>query len=169
MAAATQSAGSDVAKPGTTPADPTSRPIIVGHAPTAPDPMVSVAQGSMPAKKPDEPPTIVAGGGSMKPKIAPTSTNEEVTKEATKETDAKLAEQDVAKKADTAAEMATRLNEVIESGEYNVTIHQKNRGSAVQFLTVVFGVVLVAIVILYILIDLNIIDAGITLPFELFK
>lgn len=168
MTAATPVAGGDVAKPGTTPADPTSRPIIVGHAP-APDPMVSTAQGSITKNEGEPAPQMAVTSGSMKSKIAPTASQEEVVKEATKENDAKLAEESKEKKQDTAAETATRLNEIIEGGEYNVTIHQKNSGSAVQFIAVVLGVVLVAAIIMYLLIDLNIIDAGVKLPFELFK
>lgn len=168
MAAATPSAGGDVAKPGTTPADPTSRPIIVGHSP-APDPMVSAAQGTITKKDGDSAPQMATSSGSMKSKVEPTATQEQVVKQATKENDAKLAEETKEKTQDSAAEAATRLNEIIESGEYNITVHQKNAGSAGQFIAVVLGVVLVAAIVLYVLIDLNIVDAGVKLPFELFK
>jgi len=169
MAAAAVQPGSDVSKPGTTPADPTSRPIIVGHTPPVADPMVSSVQGAIPAKKEGEEPAKMTSAGSMKPKLTPTSSGEEVIKEANKENDEKVAEESAEKKQETAAEVATKLNELIESGEYNVTVHQKNKGSAAQFILVVLAIVVLASVILFLLIDLNIIDVGVKLPFEIFK
>lgn len=165
---ALQAPGSDVAKPGTTPADPTSRPIIIGHEPAS-DPMVSTTQAVMPEKKPEEAPVVITSTGSMKSKITPSSTTAEVTKEAAADSDEKVAEESQQKKEDTAAEQAAHLAEIIESGEYNVSVHQKNRGSVGQFILVVIGVVLIAAVVLFILIDLNVIDVGIKIPFELFK
>ena len=162
--------GSDVAKPGTTPADPTSRPVIVGHGtPVAADPMVSAAQSGLPDKKPAATVPVSASGGSTKAKLAPASTAEQVSKDAIKETDKQLAEDENKEKPDSAAETATRLNEIIESGEYTVTIHQKNSGGIGLFLGVVLGIVILAVVVLYVLIDLKVVDVGVQLPFEIFK
>lgn len=150
-----QPAMSDVAKPGTTAPDASSKPVIVGHTSVVADPMVS---------KQSEP---IAG--SMKQRIMPTSTGEAVQKEATKEDDAAHAEADETKK-DTTIDKQVRLGEIIESGEYNVSIKQKkSSGAAVTFFGTLFGIVLFAAIVLFILIDLNIIDAGITPPFEIFK
>ncbi|NBU33095.1 hypothetical protein EB118_09245 [bacterium] len=168
--AATQQPGSDVAKPGTTPADPTSRPIIVATGVKMTDPMVSTGQDAPAATNyVTAQPSPAKNSGSIQSKITPTTSIDQITEQANKDNDEKQSEQLNAPKPDTNVETATRLNEIIESGEYNVTVHQKNKFSAVQYIPVVAGVVLAAAVIVYVLIDLNIIDISVKLPFELFK
>jgi hypothetical protein len=152
---------SDVAKPGTTPADATSRPVIVGHGVTVADPMVSTDK---PATK-DAAPT---GSGSTKNKLAPVSSGEDVKKDAAEDEDKKLAEQTVEKQP-TELDKQARLGELIESGEYNVTIKQASGGSAKTFFVTILAVLLFGALAVYILADLEIIDIGLELPFELFK
>lgn len=162
MADALQSSNlNDVAKPGTTPADATSRPVIVGHGVTVADPMVSTEK---PAVKDAAP----AGGGSTKSKLAPVSSGEEVKKDAAEDEDKKLAEQTVEKQP-TELDKQARLGELIESGEYNVTIKQASGGSAKTFFVTLLAVLLFGALAVYILADLEIIDIGVKLPFELFK
>ncbi len=151
----------DVAKPGTTPADATSRPVIVGHGVTVADPMMNVDKTV--AKEP-----APTSGGSTKSKLAPVSSGEEVKKDAADAEDKKLAEQ-IVEKVPTELDKQARLGELIESGEYNVTIKQASGGSAKTFFVTLLGVLIVGAIAAYILADLEVIDLGIKLPFELFK
>ncbi len=156
----------DVAKPGTTPASATSRPIIVSRTAAVSDPMVSStpAQPEKPAPAAD----VAVSSGSMKPRIEPTKAAQEVLKDATKESDEANADEPIEKVE--ATDKQARLGEIIESGEYNVSIKQKNASiNAVTFIVTVLSIVLVAVVVVFLLTDLKIIDLGIKLPFELFK
>jgi hypothetical protein len=174
MADATSTKVTDVAKPGTTPADPTSRPVIVGHGPMVADPMVNAekseetktASGTAPQAAPGS--TATSGTGSSKPKITPVSSQEEV-KQDTAENDEKKLDEDLAEKKDTAEDKQARLGELIESGEYNVTIRQAKNGSVRTFLLTICIVLLLGVVAVYVLADLNILDIGVELPFEFFK
>lgn len=160
----------DVAKPGTTPALASSKPVITGHTMAVSDPMVS----SAPAAEKPEPapaptaPTTSPSLGSMKPRIEPSKEAQEVQKEASEENDEVNATEPIKNPDET--DKQVRLGELIESGEYNVNIKQKNASSnATTFITTVLVIVIVAAAAIYILADLNIIDIGIKLPFELFK
>ena len=154
-----QPAMNDVAKPGTTPPDASSKPVIVGHTSVVADPMVS--------KQPE--PATATVAGSMKQRIMPTATGEAVQKQAAKEDDTAHAEAEVPKK-DTTADKQARLGDIIESGEYNVSIKQKKSSSAaLTFFATILGIVTFAAIVLFVLIDLKIIDVGINLPFEIFK
>jgi len=198
MATSGPSAGKDVAKPGSTPASATSKPVIVGHTAEVADPMVSSRRkeflqiepakdkdseqdsqetSSEPAKKEsaktpkDEAekttePTV----GSSKPKLVPSASAQQLQAETEKEQDeaALTAEQEAEAKA--TDESQTRLQEIIESGEYNVSIGQGSTGNSIKtFLITVISIVLVGVVVLFILTDLKVIDLGIKLPFHIFK
>ncbi len=167
MTAIPQAPGSDVAKPGTTPADPTSRPIISTHTAVI-DLMVSATPATAPQNDQQDK-TTVSAGGSMKSKITPSSTSEQVATDTNKESDEKLALQSNEKKPEVQADQSARIAELIDSGEYNVAVNQKSGGSVGQFMAVVLGVVLIAVIILYLLIDLDVIDVGVNLPVQLFK
>lgn len=159
MADDMQPAVNDVARPGTTPAGATSRPIIGQPAPTA-DPMMNAQPKTTPA---------VMSEGSMKSRLTPSNSAEEVSKAAHEEDDKKNAEKPVDAKTEE-LDVQARLGDIIDSGEYNVSIKQKNASSNMTtFLTTVLAIVIVAIIILYVLSDLGIVDFGIKLPFEFFK
>jgi len=134
------------------------------------DPMVSTGQDASAATSyVAAQPSSTTSSGSIQSILTPKTSAEQITKDVNKNNDEKQSEQSNAPKPDTNAETATRLNEIIESGEYNVTVHQKNKSSAVQYISVVAGAVLAAVIVVYVLIDLNIIDIGVKLPFEIFK
>lgn len=154
----------DVAKPGTTLPDATSRPIITANGPAVADPMVNEEK---PAAK-EVPDAVAAGGGSMTPRVTPASSTDEVTKDATDADDKKLAEQTIEKKEEPLDKQA-KLGEIIESGEYNVNIKQSKSGSAGTFFMTIVLVLLIGLIVVYVLADLEIVDLGIKLPFELFK
>ena len=172
---------SDVAKPGTTVPDATSKPIIVGHSAQVSDPMVSAAEAviSKPElviapPKPEPvatpPAAATATAGSTRPgKIAPISSSSDIQKDTDKEADKEVEENATEPKPEEDNRQA-RLAELIESGEYNVDISQKTSAGAVKsFLITVFVVVLVGVVVLFVLTDLKMIDLGIKLPFHIFK
>ena len=166
MADAASTNVTDVAKPGTTPPDATSRPVIVGHGPMVADPMVTAEKSE--AEADTKQPAATTSTGSSKPKINPVSTQEEV-KNDTAENDEKKLDEELAEKKDTTEDKQARLGELIESGEYNVTIKQAKNGSVRAFLVTVIIVLLLGAAVVYILADLKVLDIGIELPFELFK
>lgn len=154
----------DVAKPGTTAPSATSKPVIVGHTSTVQDPMVSE-----PAAQPAKEPATQTSGGSSKPKIMPTTDADDLKKQATTEEDKQHAEAlPVDEKKEEIPDYQARLGELIESGEYNVSIKPVG-GNLKTFALTVVTIVLLGLIVGYILIDLNVIDVGIKLPFELFK
>lgn len=167
-------AGKDVARPGTTPATATSKPVIIGHTSQV-DPMVSA---TVPADASEEKPSTespttqtappVSGTGSSKPKLTPSADAMEAVAAAdivdteTESTDAETEKSEEVNQ--------TRLQEVIESGEYHVSIGQKNaKSNAGTFFATVTIILILGIIALYILADLKIIDPGINLPFHIFK
>ena len=168
----------DVARPGTTPASATSKPVIVGHTSMVVDPMTT------PEKK--EPSTIqtatsgadatkpaTASQGSSKPKLAPIS-GQDIKPEGDPEKGAdkpqtvegpapsKVSEEDLRQES---------LAELIESGQYKVSIHSQkvSTSSFSNFVITVLAVVLVGVVVLFVLSDLKILDLGVKLPFHIFK
>jgi len=155
----------DVARPGTTAPDATSKPVIVARGPIAPDPMMN--NGQVAAKQ--EPVVEQSSGGSMKPKLSPTTPAPELKKKAVEEEDKKHAETPIGDQKKNQVDVQSRLGEIIESGEYNVSIKQSRTRSTKTFIITVLGVVLVGFVVVYLLIDLKVIDAGIKLPIEFFK
>lgn len=174
MAETSSTKVTDVAKPGTTPADPTSRPVIVGHGPMVADPMLNAEKSeetkttSGTAPQEASGPTATTGTGSSKPKITPVSSQEEVKQDAAENDEKKLDEQMIEKK-DTTEDKQARLGELIESGEYNVTIKQAKNGSVRTFLLTITIVLLLGAVLVYVLADLKVLDIGVELPFEFFK
>lgn len=162
-------AGKDIAMPGTTPADATSKPVIVGHTTQlAGDPMIAEAakpEAALPATvaSPAIPPS-----GSSRSKLTPSAGAQDAQAEATRA-------DTVANDAD-AAELKAReeheahIQEIIESGEYRVSISQKQaKNSAMTFILTMLAIVLAGVVILFVLTDLKVIDLGIKLPFHIFK
>ena len=157
--APTPTAGADVATPGTTPAAPTSKPVIVGHTSQVADPMVAAATAS---------PTAAVPAGSSRPKLAPSAEVAAAQAAADKaDSVAEKAEDDTAKEEE---DSQARVQELIETGEYHVSVGQKNaRSTIATFLLTVFIIVVVGVVALFILTDLKVIDLGIKLPFHIFK
>ena len=154
----------DVSKPGTTPAAASSKPVITGHTSAVTDPMVSAPQIDSVSPTP-----ATTSTGSMKSRIEPTKDAQDVQKESAEEDDAANAGAEPIKNPEE-IDKQVRLGEIIESGEYAVTIKQKNSSSnASTFIFTVLAIVAVAVVALYILTDLNVIDLGVKLPFEIFK
>lgn len=158
----------DIAAPGTTPATATSKPVIVGHTAQLTD----AAIGAEP--RPVSP--AAAPSVAVRPKPVPSAaTVEEVQKAQAAEGDDKPVQTVAAKEAaeaQTLDEKATRLQEIIDSGEYNVTIKPRGQGGksgSRTFILTVLGIVLIAAVVLFLLIDLKIIDLGVKLPFHIFK
>lgn len=165
-------AGADVATPNSTPADATSKPLIQGHtSQVAADPMVNVATPPAAEEKPSaEPaqPVAAAPPSSTKPRIVPSAGAQEAQAAADKADDAAKVADDATEK--TEEDNQTRVQELIESGEYNVSISQNNKKSgAGTFLVTVGAILLAGIIILFVLTDLKIIDLGIDLPFHIFK
>jgi len=84
-------------------------------------------------------------------------------------------EPDVSKTADelekehqaTSDEREAKLNELIKSGEYKVSINESKSFDLKVFALAMLAVLLVLGVILIALIDLEILDSGLTLPFDL--
>lgn len=173
MAESKKNTNNDVAKPGTTPASATSKPVIVGHSSQIADPMVSAsAQNPQPAAETPKPTAVnVPSGGSSKPKLAPISDQATIKKQAANEEDQSLAEKPI-ETTENVDEKAARIQEIIETQEYNVSISErgnKGKNGLGTFLTTVLTVLIVGFLILYLLAYLKIIDTGIKLPFEIFK
>ena len=162
------SASNDVAEPGTTPAMPTSKPIISSHTPAVSDTMINAEKTADSAASDVASAAPPASNGSMKPKLTPSKELVAIENENAHEADKAAADAAAAEPAEDLR--PARLQELIESGEYNVTIHQKTKsGSVKTFLLTVFIIVLVGVVALYVLTDLKIIDLGIKLPYHIFK
>ncbi len=189
----TPTAGKDVARPGSTPASATSKPVIVGHTSQVADPMMSsaaakssletVKKAEEPAAKIEEPAKSVESeseseskteavpGGSSRPKITPSSSAEEAAQD---QKDIAKAEESAAADEDAAAkevdEKQARVQEIIETGEYNVSVGKGSGKSGFKtfFLTMLM-IVLVGVSTLFVLTDLKILDMGIKLPFHIFK
>ena len=139
---------SDVAKPGTTPPPATSRPVV--NAP------------SKPAEDTTVRPEAMKGGGSMQPRVTPSSTAEQLNKASAADTDKAMADKKTSTaEKDLADERQARLQEIIESGEYNVPIHQENGSkSAMTFILTALAVFAVGAAALYVLSALKVIDLG---------
>ena len=160
-----EKAMSDVAKPGTTPASATSRPIIASRTAAVVDPMVSdpkVDKNKI-IDKPKE------STGSMKSRIEPTKNSEEL-KVATDSEDSSAEAIADSEEKPVVEDKQVRLGEIIESGEYKVSIKQKNNYvNANKLVTVTFVVILLTAIAVYLLVDLNVIKLGVKLPFDFFK
>ena len=105
----------------------------------------------------------------MRSRLTPTSTSEEVIKSAEEDADKENAEKPAEQKVEV-VDKNIRLADLIESGEYNVSIKQKKASASLtNILAVVLLLAVVVGVIIYILLDLKIINANVTLPFDFFK
>ncbi len=146
-------AGKDIAAPGTTPAPATSKPVIVGHTSQVADPMVSGA----PAPEPN------------RPKLTPSDEAVKVAEvEAAKPVKDERAADELAIQAQ--EERDAKLQELIESGEYNVSIGNKaGKHSVATFMLTALIIVVVGAVALFVLTDLKLIDPGFDLPFHIFN
>ena len=131
---------SDVAKPGTTPADASSRPLVAGNVAQVADPMVTPEKSpETPTAAADAPTNDViatqpvsasaepaASSGSMKSRLTPDSTAQEISKDVEADSDKELAEKKLEKtEKELADEKQARLAEIIESHEYEVSIGQQ--------------------------------------------
>jgi hypothetical protein len=200
MATNKKQAGNDVAKPGTTTANATSRPVVVSHKPMIKDPMVSNSGSNEPKatvsntgkliKPPSETEpteaaaqatpteaTVVASDTTAvtetadEPEIEPADETE-VASDAKAEVDAVL-DQAADKNKDRlaeeqAAEHAKNLEHLIESKKFFVPIGDTPRRHRLKLLLWLILLGILALGILWYMIDANIIDFGIKLPFDLF-
>lgn len=171
----------DVAKPGETPAEATSRPIIVSKKPAVKDPMVNEKEEKAPeADAPSLSPSV------SKKKIEPLSSASKPTEEpaekkpeekpdttiATPDTDELIGEEKQEAVESKVDEEATKRQELVDKliaeKKYFVPIgaaqHKRNSVTAV-----ILFLVLVAIVGVYLAIDANLIKTDISLPFDLIK
>ncbi len=150
-------ANDDVAKPGTVPPLATSKP-VVPQSTTVQDPMVAAQ-------------TVAVGSVSSQPRVAPQATADEIRKDTQTESDkAEAAKSSQKSEQDIAGDRQARLSELIENGEYNVSIGQlKDSKTVTTFLTTVLMVLFVGALFIFILTDLKLIDLGIKLPFHVFK
>ncbi len=163
-------AGKDVAEPGTTPPPSTSKPVIVGHSgQLASDPMMTETANPEQTKAPTIlAPAAIPPSGSSHSKLTPSAGAQDAQAEAVKANNAASDADDAEQKAHEAHD--AHLQELIESGEYRVSISQKQaKNSATTFIVTVCAIVLVGIIILFMLTDLKVIDLGIKLPFHIFK
>ena len=163
-------AGKDVAVPGSTPADATSKPIIVGHSAPVADAMVTPAAPPAGESAAVATPEVIKplAPGSMRAKLAPSAEAAAAQIAADKVDDATEQVEDADAKAEEGYE--TRVQDILESGEYHVSIGQKAaKSSAVTFILTMLAIVLVGVATLFILTDLKVIDLGIKLPFHIFK
>ena len=161
---ATTSASNEVAQPGTTPATPTSKPIISSHTPAVSDAMINAEKAADAVADTVAAAAPPVSAGSMKPKLTPSKELIDIQKETT------IEEDKVAAAEPPEDPRPARLQELIESGEYNVNIHQKTKSGSVRtFMTTVIVIVLIGVIAIYILTDLKIVDLGIKLPFYIFK
>ncbi len=171
---------SDIAKPK--PAAPlmsSSTSVVSIPAPTAaassaPVPPTIAAKGDI--AMPDTAAQVNAnprqsGEGSLKPRITPDSTATEITKQVQEESDKQIAEKKTQKTdQDIATERQVRLTEIIETGEYTVSVGASKASTNVTtFITTALAIVLVGAFLMFLAADLDLIDIGIELPFQLFK
>jgi len=159
----------DVARPGTIPALATSKPVIVGHTSMVADPMMNADKKDSGSTAPA---TSVVSAGSTKPKLEPISAKVDTKSDESKDADksqalhaadtTKISEQDLRQE---------KLAELIESGEYKVSVHHQKSGSnsIKTFVLTVFAIILAGLAVLFVLTDLKVIDLGVKLPFHIFK
>ena len=111
---------------------------------------------------------------AAKKEVKPVETSQEKTKD--KEVDSKdekPSKEDAKKeeKIDPAAlamEQEDNLNKIVNSRKYNVDVKEAKSNAMKTFLYVFFGLVVTGFVSLFVLIDTNVIDPGVELPFRIF-
>ncbi len=169
----------DVAKPGKSAPDASSRPVIVSHRPEVKDPMVKT-DASIEETTPTE--TTVAHGSKVIQPLAhddePTETTETPEEKEAKEeaavVDAVAGQADLGKKNTQAKidadeqEKLEVLNKLITEKKYFVPIGQvAHRRNQRALLVVVLLIVVLAG--LYAAVDAELLDIGVDLPFDLIK
>jgi len=178
----------DVSKPGKTAAEPTSRPIIVTHKPMIKqDPMVAPAEESsekpLSSKKEASisPISNSESEADDKPKSQDESSDEPKKEAATDNISGSgaidaLADEAESKKKDKktdeeAAQKAAEIQNLIQSREYNLPIHDsgyRGRGIFNTFITVLL--ILLLLGTLFVLaVDAELIKVNLELPFDLIK
>lgn len=177
----------DVAKPGKTTPDATSKPIIVGHKPMMKDPMVTPEEPTDKPKPAEEKPQTVRPSKVITPPTpAPDAPDTQVKK--TEEQPADAATPTVSDDAavlEAVAEQAesnkknggvseeekkhqAEIAKLIADKTYFVPVSQTSRKRKSQ-LTTVLSLLLLVIVGGVLAIDAGMVDVGISLPFDLIK
>lgn len=164
----------DVAKPDTTPADESSKPVIVGHRPMVLDPMVNeekkIEQTTAKQSVTQSTRKLEPTSSEVKPETKQTSTTsskstaadaEQVTKKPESQNEADILAETQAKEAE--------FNELVMTKKYFVETSNPTKSSAKAFIITVVSVLLVGSMALALLHDAGVIDLGIKLPFDLIK
>lgn len=179
----------DVEKPGTTPADATSRPVIISKGPAIKDPMVNDSNAETIEKEAPLPvpsakkktihplseqpkdetteaqPEAKSEPANSEPAEADVATNvaptEEEEKAATAEAEAELSEEDRKRQ-----ELTDKL---IAEKKYFVPIGAAEKRRTVRNTVVLFVVFIVVVAAVLFAVDAELIQTNITLPFDLIK
>lgn len=154
----------DVAKPGTVPADPTSRPIVTGRSMVAVDPMLGSSEKTPVSSAPHQVPSM------SKSKIMPLSSSADIKKEVEAETkQPSAAETNSETETENKEEKLVDLQEIIESGDYNVSIKNSSSAGLFKKIGLLITLLVVAVIAGYLLVDARIIKTSIRLPFHIFS
>lgn len=171
----------DVAKPGKTTPDATSKPIIVGHKPLLKDPMVTAEEPAVettPVPKaapltvrPDK--VITPPSEAQKPEAVPEKTaNEAPASDEAAVLEAVAEQAESGKKAPGPSEADKKQQEeiikLIADKTYFAPIAQTSRRRKNQVASLL-GLLLVVLVGGIFAVDANLVDIGVELPFDLIK
>ncbi|QQS64607.1 hypothetical protein IPO96_03445 [Candidatus Saccharibacteria bacterium] len=164
----------DVAKPGTTPADETAKPVIVGHRPKVLDPMVN-EEKPMPNQDTASETPASTQAVAVKPVSSDLKHQSQLGEEAPKTDEAadfkevkdasKTADEELEKEAVLQAE----IKELVATKKYFVEPSNPARSSATAFVLTALFVVIIGLAVLAFLHDAGAIDLGIKLPFDLIR
>jgi hypothetical protein len=178
----------DVGKPGSAKPETGSKPMVIGHKTLLTDPAIKEESNEQVDKikeednKKTEKSRVelkpISESEKVEPKAEETEqtkpestdnkpTQETETAEPENEPDQEQVKQDKKKEeADLDIERTERLEAIIKSKEYFVPIKESNKTALRTFTITLFIVILVGIVATALLIDAEIIDLGVDLPFD---
>jgi len=185
----------DVASPGSSKPDTGSKPMVVGHKnmldPTLKGPVESESASSdpLPARRektlipttenPEEVEMVIASDEKQQvpvdstPKEVPIATNEpsapsavEPSDEPKQETTEETPEQKQKVEDDLEIERQEKLEELIKSKKYNAPIKEASMSSVKTFVKTFTIVAVVGMIVLIVLVDAEILDLGVKLPFN---
>jgi hypothetical protein len=173
----------DVEKPGTTPADATSRPLIVGRGPAIKDPMVNEAKSEgaeqavsqsisptkkktiqplteqpQPEKQPEATPQPETETEEIAPDVAP---SEETVKSEAAQAAQKLSEEELKRQE--------LVNKLVVQKKYFVPIGAAKKRRTAHSITLLFIVLVLVAGGALLAVDAELLQTDITLPFDLIK
>jgi cobalamin biosynthesis Mg chelatase CobN len=178
----------DVGKPGSAKPETGSKPMVIGHKSLLTDPAIKEDSKQEENIKEEDTKKTEKSRVELKPISEPekeeprAETNEQSEVKATEEKTAQEVEatepeeeqnQDQVKQdkkkeeADLDLERTERLEAIIKSKEYFVPIKESNKTAVRTFSITLFIVILVGVVAAVLLMDAEVIDLGIDLPFDL--